>query len=125
VITTMLESSGANAGQKNFCWAWSTPVRTTPMPYSTICGANTTRKYWPAATCAACAEASRPGLVGRASTIGPASSATATEIGTRTASAHVSMAEEIRSTSLRRWAANGPARRGTTAPASAPPAATS
>src|SRR5699024_11629175 len=42
-MTTRLDSSGAKSGQRNFRWAWSTPVSTAPMPSRTSGGGNISR----------------------------------------------------------------------------------
>ncbi len=127
-ITTSDDSSGPSAGHTSRRCAVSTPASTTPTPYSTTCGENTT-----SIRAASAVAPSQPSPTPVRRTSGPASSATSSASGVSTATAQVSSADAVRSTSARCSGPapgasdrdSGPASSGTTAPASAPPATTS
>jgi hypothetical protein len=115
-ITARLDSNGANAGHANARCACSTPVKTTPTPYSGSCGANTRIIAAPNATRSASPEPSRSDMIGWAN------AATSAAAGTRISSAQVNRPEAARSARTGRRRASGPATNGTTTLDSAPPA---
>src|SRR5665647_1821726 len=119
-MTTTLDKRGAAAAARKRRWAWSTPARTIPTPYSAICGAKTTSM-----AAMRSVEPEHLWLSTNQVDKGLAAAATRMERGASTASAQESMAEAVWAASSWASRASWPAMIGTATAARAPPAATS